>query len=95
MVNPRIDGATLAIRQAIVEVSDYCLPNVGADDDMIDDLALDELELEGLNLIVEELFGVSVPEDLFRTPLYRTPEAFAEWIIRQAEAQSYAERKRA
>lgn len=86
----RMHGAILAIRTAIVAGSNYELCNVDADDDMIDDLALDELEIESFSLIIEEVFGVVVPEDLFRSPLYRTAESFAEWVIARSDALAWA-----
>ena len=90
----RIAGATDAIRKAIATVTEMPIERIAADDDLVDDLCLDELEREGLGLIVEEVFGVIIDDALWDSPLYRTPEALAEWVIRQADIAAEAELQR-
>ena len=88
----RLVGAILAVRQAIATAADIPIDSVPADDDLIDDLCLDELERESLGLIIEELFGVKLHARLWSSPLYRTAAALAEWIIRKSEEAAWAER---
>lgn len=99
----RLAGAILAVRQAIVAASDprkrghgYALEQVGEDDDLIDDLCLCPIELESLGLILEETFqGISVdPETLWRGAWHRTPEALAQWCIRQSDLAAEVELRR-
>ena len=90
----RLDGAITAIRKAIATATDLPLDSIAADDDLADDLCLVELERLSLSLIVEEVFGVVLCDELWTTPLYRTPAAMAEWVIRQAEVNAEVEARR-
>lgn len=91
----RLSGATDAIRQIVFEASDdIVLHSIGEDHDLIEDLGLKTLELVSVGLMIEEVFFVAVPDGLFETPLYRTPAALAEWVLRQTVAASYAEARR-
>lgn len=94
----RIARATDAIRQAIATVSDGAIPlsSIAADEDLIDDLGLCPLELEGLAMIVEEIFaGISVdPQTLWAGAWHRTPESFAAWCITQSDLAAELELQR-
>jgi acyl carrier protein len=91
----RLDGAIAAVRQAVATACGLPLEAIEPDDDFISDICLDSLEIESFCLIVEELFGARVPEELFRTPLYRTAAAFAEWIIERSKHAAWAESRNA
>lgn len=92
----RLDGAILAVRQAIASATggDIPLEAIGKDEDLVDDLSLDNLELISVALMLEEVFQVPVSEEIFEQPLYRTPAALAEWLIRKSEEAEWAEVRR-
>lgn len=92
----RRQNAIEAIRQAVAAASEIPLDQIGADDDLIDDVSLDELELESVGLILEEIFeGISVdPIRLFAGPLYRSIDSLADWCIRQADLAAEIELSR-
>lgn len=90
----RISGAIQAVLEAVAVASDLPSAAIGPDDDLVDDLHLDELELESLQLILEELFAIEVPDEIWNTPLYRTAGGLAEWVVRHSESASYAEAQR-
>lgn len=91
-------SAIEAIRRAIDVATSGAVPfaKIGQDDDLIDDLALDPLELESLGLILEEIFaGISLdPERLWAGPIYRSPESLADWCTRKADEAAWAESQR-
>jgi acyl carrier protein len=87
----RLHGAIDAIRQIIAQAADIPASSFEDDDDLVEDLGLKTLELVSVGLIIEEIFSIAVPDDLFESALYRTPEALAEWAVRQANAASYQE----
>lgn len=92
----RQSRATDAIRQAIAAATEIRLAVIGDDDDLIDDLALNPLELESLSLVLEEIFAIRIPaEALYGSPLYRTPSSLAEWAIRASDQAAWAEAQRA
>lgn len=93
--NSRLSGAVQSIREAIAAAAEIDFDVIGGDEDLIDDLGLDNLELVSLALIVEEIFAVSVPDNLFQTPLYRTASSLAEWAIRQSDQGAWAESRQA
>jgi acyl carrier protein len=90
----RLANAIDAIRDAIATVSELPAFSVGKDDDLVDDLGLDGLELEGISLILDEIFAIQVPDELWSSPLYRTPQSLAEWCIRRSEEAGWAETQR-
>lgn len=90
----RLSRATEAIRDAIAAVSTIPSARILDDDDLVDDLGLDELELESLGLILEEIFGIDVPEEIWGSPLNRTPASLAEWCIRKSNEAAWREVKR-
>lgn len=91
----RLAGAVDAIRGAIASISDWSAEQILEDDDLADDLLLDELDLEILGLILEEIFAIpEVPEQLWQSPLFRTPASLAEWCIRHSEDAAWREAKR-
>lgn len=90
----RLDGAISAVCQAVATACGLQLELVQPDEDFIADLCLDGLEIESFSLIVEDVFGVTVPEELFRTPLYRTASSFAEWVIERSDQAAWAESQR-
>lgn len=90
----RLANAIDAIRDAVVTVSDFDRGAVFDDDDLVDDLALDRVELESLGLILEEVFALSVPDELWSSPLYRTPASLAEWCIRHSDDAAWREARR-
>lgn len=87
-------GAAESIREAIAAATGVRPALIGLDDDMIDDLKMDELERESLGLVIEEIFGVRIPPDLWRSALYRTANALSEWVVREAERQAWLESQR-
>jgi acyl carrier protein len=91
----RQSRATDAIRQAISAATEIRLVTIGEDDDLIDDLAMNSLELESLSLVLEEIFAIQIPaQALYGSPLYRTPSALAEWAIRASDQAAWAEAQR-
>jgi acyl carrier protein len=90
----RLPGAIIAVRQAAALAGDIPIENIGADEDLRDDLVLDALELESLGLILEEIFGIAIPAELWDSPLYRTSSSLAEWLIRKSEEAEWAEARR-
>lgn len=93
-VTGRLAGAILAVRQAVGTACGIPLESIEPDEDLINDLGMDELECESLGLILDEVFAVVVPIELYRSPLYRTCASLAEWIIRQSEASEWTEARR-
>lgn len=86
----RLAKATDAIRDAIAAASDIRANTIGPDDDLIEDLALEALELESLGLILEEIFALpGIPAELWTSPLYRTASALAEWCIRASDQAAW------
>jgi hypothetical protein len=49
----RLSGAVQSIRESIAAASEIAFDAIGADDDLIDDLGLDNLSLVSLGLILE------------------------------------------
>jgi hypothetical protein len=92
-VNVRLENATAAVRDAIATAADIPHDSVGIDDDLLDDVKLQPIELETLRLILEEIFGASVPDSLWNTPLYRTASSLAEWLIQRSNLASWLEAK--
>jgi acyl carrier protein len=90
----RLDGAILAVREAVAAASTISVDAIEPDEDLLDDLGLDNLELISLALILEEVFSIEVPEAIFETALYRTSASLAEWCIRQSEEASWTETRR-
>lgn len=90
----RLDGARDAVLRAIATAGDIPIENFGPDEDIVDDLIFDELECESLGLILEEVFGIVVPEELWHSPLYRTAASLAEWCIRQSDLAAEVELQR-
>jgi hypothetical protein len=90
----RLARATDCIRDAIAAATGIPLERISDDDDLIDDLALNPLELEGLGLILDEIFAIRVPGHLWAGPIYRTPGSLAEWCIRASEQAAWAEAQR-
>jgi acyl carrier protein len=84
-MNSRLAGAILTVREAVASVLECPVESVPPDDDLIDDACLDELECESLGLILEEVFGITVPDELWKSCLYRTPTSLAEWCIRTSD----------
>lgn len=95
----RLGGAVESVRRAVATAADIPFDSVGPDEDLIDDISLDALERESLSLILEEVFGVTIPDALWKSPMYRTAASLAEWCIRKSEeaawSESQAQRKRA
>lgn len=69
------------------------LESIGRDDDLIDDLALNQLERESVALVIEEIFAIIVPEHLWRS-IYSSPAGLAEWAIRQSDEAAWIEARR-
>lgn len=92
----RLVGAIEAVRDAVRASLDRdpIVPWICADDDLINDLGVTAYELESLSLIVEEVFGIELLDDLWRTPLYRTPASLAEWVLRKADEAAWEETQR-
>lgn len=90
----RLERAVDSVRRAIATAADIPFDGVGPDEDIVDDIGLDPLECESLALIVEEVFGVTVPDELWRTPLHRTAAALAEWAIRESDHQAWLSSRR-
>lgn len=95
-MNVRLENAISAVCDAAcVAAGVPCgMMFVGPDEDLIDDIQLDPLECETLRLILEEVFGVAVPDNLWATPLYRTPSSLAEWLISRSNLAAWIEAKR-
>jgi hypothetical protein len=93
-VNRRLEGAITAVRDAIATAAAIPSDSVGIDDDVIIDLQLKWLELESLSLILEEIFAVTVPDYLWRSPLHRTAGSLAEWLIARSNEAAWTEAKR-
>lgn len=85
----RLAGAIQAVRDAVATAAVLPIDTVADDDDLIDDVGLDEIERESLSLILEEVFAITVPDDLWSSPLYRTPASLAEWCIRRSDQASW------
>lgn len=98
-MNSRLSGAILAVREAVAAAVGLPVESIEPDEDLILDLSLDELERESLGLVIDEVFAVIIPAELWRSPLYRTPASLAEWLIRKSEeaawSETRAQRKRA
>lgn len=90
----RLSGAITAVRQGIATAAEIAFDSVGPDEDIVDELNLDELERESLGLILEELFCITIPDGLWKTPLYRTAASLAEWCIRQSALAAEIELQR-
>jgi hypothetical protein len=90
----RLEGAVDAVRESIAVAAGIPAASIGADDDLYEDLHLDQCEAESLRLVLEEIFGVRVPDCLWNTPLHRTATATAEWLVRAAETAAWQEAKR-
>lgn len=92
----RLDGAIQAIREAISAATGNGIPaaGIGYDQDIIEEFDLDNLELISLSLILEELFGISIPQAHFESALYRTPASLAEWCIRKSDEAAWRESQR-
>jgi acyl carrier protein len=90
----RLSGAIGSICEAISAAADIPIERIDPDDDFIDELAMNALELESLGMIVEEIFAIAIPDDLWRSPIYRTASALAEWAIRQSDQQAWLESQR-
>jgi acyl carrier protein len=86
----RLDRAIETIRECIATISDVPVASIGNDDDLIDDMALDPLELESLALVLEEIFSITVPECVWKAPVFRTAASLAEWCIRQSDLAAWA-----
>jgi hypothetical protein len=56
---------------------------------------MDELELESLQLIIEEIFAISLSDEIWRSPIYSTPASLAEYCIRKSDEASWAESRSA
>lgn len=87
----RLPHAIEAVRETVATVSKFKLAQILNDDDLIDDIALDELELESIALILEEIFAISIPDELWSTPLFRTPASLAEWCICRSTEAAWTE----
>jgi acyl carrier protein len=90
----RLANAIETIRGMVAKRAGFRLDSIGADDDLIDDIGLDEIELESIQLDLEYIFGIKVPDELWSSPLYRTPQSLAEWCIRRSEEAGWAETQR-
>lgn len=90
----RLACAITAISAAVAIVLELPIIAIDADDDLVDDLQLDECERESLSLIIDDQFGIVLDEELWSTPLYRTPSALAEWVIRKSEEAAWEETAR-
>ena len=90
----RLAHAIVAVRDAVFAVSTIPSARILDDDDLVDDLGLDELEFESLGLIISEVFAVDVPDELWHSPLYRTPASLAEWCIRKSDEAAWTETNR-
>lgn len=86
----RLEGAIFAVRQAISAAATIPLDSIGEDEDICDDLNLDELELESLGLIIDEVFAITVPSELWDSALYRTSATLAEWCIARSTEAAWA-----
>lgn len=95
----RLANAIERVRGCIAVAADMRSATIGNDDDLVDELGLDELELESLQLMLEEIFAISVPDELWAGSVYRTAASLAEWCIRQSDQAAWEasrqERKRA
>lgn len=87
----RLSGAIGSICEAIAAAGNIPVERIDPDDDLIDDLAMDTLELESLSMILEEIFSIGIPDDLWRGPIYRSASSLAEWAIRQSDHQAWLE----
>ena len=86
----RVVGAIKAVRDAIATATEIPVRLIDADADLKTDLRCNAYEFESLKLILEEVFGLDcMPDDLFRTPLYRTAEALAEWCVMRSNEASW------
>lgn len=107
----RLDGALLAVRQAIETAGGFhtsrrsgALDRYFAaqskarpfsnDDDLVDDIRLNTFELQSVQWILEEVFSIPVPDEIWNSPKYRTAQALAEWCIRQRDLASEIELQR-
>jgi hypothetical protein len=90
----RLERAIDALRECIATAAGIPLEEIGRDDDLIDDLALDEIERESLGLVIEEIFAIQLAETIWRSPLYRSPASLAEWAIRQSDEAAWIEARR-
>jgi acyl carrier protein len=89
-----VEGATQAVREAVATACNIPMDAIGADDDVVDDLNLDNLELISLGLILEEIFCVQVPETIFESAMLRTASGLAGWLVRRCEEAEWAEVQR-
>lgn len=87
----RLAGAIQAVHEAVAAATGLQVDVIDLDDDLATDLILDSMERESLSLIVEEVFSVTIPEELWNSPLYRSVTGLAEWLVRKTEEASWAE----
>jgi acyl carrier protein len=90
----RLAGAIRAVREAVAVAAELPIDGIEPDDDLVDDIGLDELERESLGLILETVFNIAIPDELWNSPLYRTPASLAEWCIRKSDEAEWAEVRR-
>jgi hypothetical protein len=90
----RLEGAIQVVREAVATCAGLPVDSIEQDEDLVSDLCLDALERESLGLIIDEIFSVIIPVELWRSPLYRTPATLAEWLIRKSEEASWKETQR-
>lgn len=88
-MNARLLGAVDAVSAAIAGALAINPDRIGPDDDLILDLGMKPIDLESLSLIVDEIFSVQIPEALFKSGLYRTPAALAEWLISRSDERAW------
>lgn len=87
----RLDRAIEACRDAAAAAGEMSVNEIDQDSDFVDDLGFDNLELLGLSLIIEEIFSIQCPDDLFAYPRRRCPSGLADWAIKQSELASWTE----
>lgn len=87
----RLAGAIEAIQSAVATAADIPFASIGPEEDFVDLLGLDNLELISLQLIIEEIFSIRVPDEIFETPRHRCAASLAEWAIRQSDQAAWQE----